>query len=419
MVKYSQRQWLAPGLQDFAETINMERLREERAERARQVLKQHGVPAMLVTFTPNVRYLTGYFHLAHTQEDYVLFFAEGDPIMFAHAGYYQAQPHLMPWIKHWRIGRSWLEEICGPDATQKEAKLFAHDIWQELHDRGLTGEKLGVVCFDDVSQAALRENGLTVVDGWPLLLEASKIKTQDEIACLKVAASICDVGWRCLMQNAKPGMTTGQVTNMVRTALYEGGGRTRLYRYLGRSRSHNRLAGGGARNVRIGYGDLGYMMLCGTSYMGYGACLYRSFIVGRKPNAKEKDMYKRLLERINAAIDATKVGNTTADAAKAFPAASTRGCKDEAEILTVEFGHGVGIVSYPPAFVAYNLPNINRQWSFEFPQPFEKDMTIAYESLEGEPGFGGVRLENMVVITEDGAEIMDTFPRDEILVAGV
>ncbi|MFC1981276.1 M24 family metallopeptidase, partial [Chloroflexota bacterium] len=414
---YSQSLGFVPGLQDCAETISMPRLREERAERTRQVLKQHGVSAMLVTFAPNVRYLTGFIHAAGSQQDYVLFFAEGDPVLFAHAGYYQAQPHLMPWIKHWRIGRSWLAEICGPDASRKEAKLFAQDIWQELRARGLTGEKLGVVCFDDLSQAALREAGLTVMDAWPLLLEASKIKTQDEIACLKVAASICDAGWRCVIQNARPGMTTGQLAHMVRNALFEAGAEaTPVGIYAGAVPTA--VWRGGAQNVRIGYGDLVYMHLCGISYMGYNSCLYRSFIVGRKPNAKEKDMYKRLLDRIDAAIDATRVGNTTADAAKAFPAASTRGCKDEAEVLTVEFGHGIGIVAYPPAYVGYNLPNINRQWSFEFPQPFEKGMTIAYESLEGEPGFGGVRLEDMLVITKNGPEVIDTFPRDEILVAG-
>ncbi|MBI2831133.1 MAG: aminopeptidase P family protein [Chloroflexi bacterium] len=418
MVKYFQSPQYVPGLQDYAETINMERMRRERAERARQVLKEHGLPAILVTYAPNVRYLTGFVHGATAQLDYVLFFAEGDPVLFAHAGFYQAQPSLMPWIKHWRIGRSWLSEICGPDASQKEAKLFAQEIFQELRERGLTREKLGVVCFDERAQRALREAGLTLVDAWPLMLEMSKTKTQDEVACLKVATSICDVGWRTLMQNAKPGVTTGQLAHTVSKALLEAGAETAPVAVYSGS-SPGAVWRGGARNVRINHGDIGYMHLCGTSYMGYTACLYRAFVVGREPNAKEKGMYKRLLDTLNGAIDATRVGNTTADAAKAFPAASTRGCKDEAEVLTVEFGHGIGIVAYPPALVAYNLPNVNRQWSFDFPQPFEKGMVVAYETLEGVPGYGALRLETDVVITDQGAEIIDTFPRDELLVAGV
>ncbi len=81
-------------------------------------------------------------------------------------------------------------------------------------------------------------------------------------------------------------------------------------------------------------------------------------------------------------------------------------------MLTVEIGHGIGLHHL------YDPPVINRQWSFKYPQVFEPGMVIAVESLEGEHGVGGARLENMLVVTKDGAEIIDHFPRDEILVVG-
>ena len=110
------------------------------------------------------------------------------------------------------------------------------------------------------------------------------------------------------------------------------------------------------------------------------------------------------------AAGAIKPGATTKDAAERFAPAKTWGLKDEAELLTLEIAHGIGLS-------AYGYPVVNRQWSIDHPQPFEVGMTIAIEGREGERGRGGVRLEDAVVVTEDGCELIDHWPRDEILVA--
>ena len=55
-----------------------------------------------------------------------------------------------------------------------------------------------------------------------------------------------------------------------------------------------------------------------------------------------------------------------------------------------------------------------RGCSLEYPIPLEKGMTFAIETQHGVPGIGGVRIEEMIHVTETGVEIMSQFPIDEI-----
>lgn len=416
MVKMASKLIFGPARTDLREDFNIPRMREERAARMKQILKREGIPAVLVTYEPNVRYLTG-FSWAEFMSflSYALFFAEHDPVIYAHAGSYHQMPDQMPWIKNWRIARSWLAEVAGPEATQEEVGLFSKEIRDELKSRGLAGEKLGIIGFEQRAREGLKAAGLKLVEAWPLLLEASKIKTEDEINCFKMVASLLSSGWQRVREACKVGMSVGALRRTVMDAMTDAGAEVARCNIqsgpLGFERGVTYL------DRRIEYGDVLHVPLCGTKFMGYPACGYRTFIVGRGPTQVEKDWYQRVMDSIDAAIEATRVGKTTADAAKAFPPASKWGYKDEAEVLTVEIGHGLGMPVLSPCNVSYGMPNVNRQWSLKYPQPFEKGMVIAYESLEGEHRVAGVRLEHMVVVTDNGSEVLDHFPRD-IMVVG-
>ncbi len=415
MVKMASKLIFGPARTDLREDFNIPRMREARAARMKRVLKREGIPAVLVTYEPNVRYLTGFSWAEFmTFLSYSLFFVEHDPIIYAHAGSYHQMPDQMPWIKEWRIARSWLSEIAGPEATQEEVGLFAKEIHDELNKRGLAREKLGIIGFEHRTREALKGLGLNLVEAWPLLLEASAIKSEDEINCFKMVASLLSSGWQRVREVCKVGMNVGTLRRAVMDAMTDAGVEVARCNIqsgpLGFERGVTYL------DRRIEYGDVLHVPLCGTKFMGYPACGYRTFIVGRGPTAVEKDWYQRVLDSVDAAIDATRVGKTTADAAKAFPPASKWGYKEEAEVLTVEIGHGLGMPVLYPCNVSYGLPNINRQWSLKYPQPFEKGMIVAYESLEGEHRVAGVRLEHMVVVTDNGSEVLDHYPREIITV---
>lgn len=405
-----------PEQTDLYETINVARMREERAERAREVMREYNVPALLVTGNNNVRYLTGFWWADFQQAIcYTLFFADHDPVVFAHAGSFQQGPAQQPWIKEWRIGRSWMGGLPGEEATAEEASKWAGEIADILRERGLADEPLGVVDFDWRARNALTDQGLTIQDGSEILLEASKIKTQDEINCLKMAVTISARGFQRAVQTIRPGVRQSEVAKAMVAAMVEvdtGALQPHAMVFSGPLGFERGLSGG---DRIIEYGDFGYVLTCGTSYMGYTCCQYRTYVVGRKANPKEQGWYDALRDCLDAVMSACRPGATTAEVAQHFPPASKWRYKDEAEVLSVEWAHGIGLVSLDSRWTNNNLPAINRQWSLKHPQEIVPGMVIAAEGIEGEHRVGGVRLENMIVVTEEGPQMIDSFPRDDML----
>jgi Xaa-Pro aminopeptidase len=398
------------GIAEWQERINVERLRTERAARMRSVLRDSGIPAILASRPENSRYLTGIRGPEYLpQLWYVLFFAESDPVVFQHAGYYHNYPREAPWITEWRLARNWVNRGCGPEATADEAALFADGIHRELAGRGVQNDPLAVVGFDSAAMQALAAKGLQLVDGWPLMLEATKTKTVDEINCLKMAYSIADAGWNRAWESIRPGVDEVEVAHEAMRAAHRAGADDVPGATM-RSGPNTFERGIGHTGRLLSYGDLVYGAFCGIGFMGYKTCYYRTFSVGREPDQRSKDWHASLVERMDAVIDEIKPGATTADAARRFLPASTWNYADEAELLTIEIGHGVGMHHY-------GYPIINRQWSLTYPQAFEPGMVIAIEGREGEAGVGGVRIEDTVVVTDTGAELIDHWPRDQILVA--
>jgi Xaa-Pro aminopeptidase len=409
MVTLSSKLTFGPGSVDWQERINQERLRSDRAERARTIMKKYGIPTLLVGGPSEVRYLTGVTGAAwDVQLFHTLFFVEHDPIIFHHGGDYQQAPDQVPWIKHFRIAHCyWMGGSIGEEGSRAEAKVFADQVLRDLKERHVEKEKVGIFGFDGYAQEALRNVGITLVNASAMLVEMKAIKTIDEINCLKMVANICEYAWWKVWENLRPGMRDVEVWNVAMTAVMEAGAEGFDYGNGIYSGPLSFERGMKATNRFINTGDMVYMPMCHVVYNGYVSCTYRTLIAGRKPNQKEKDWYKKCLERVDKAIDAIKPGVSTADIAKHFGPASNWGYKEEAEVSTIEFGHGLGISGY-------NIPIINRQFSFQYPQIIEKNMALAIECLEGEHRVGGCRLEDMVIVTEKGAEIVDHMPREEI-----
>jgi Xaa-Pro aminopeptidase len=147
------------------------------------------------------------------------------------------------------------------------------------------------------------------------------------------------------------------------------------------------------------------------SFMGYRTCYYRTFNVGGV-NPAQIDAYKQCREWLDAAIELVRPGMTTDRIAEVWPTAQELGFPDEETCFGLQFGHGLGVG-------LYESPMISRVHSFEHPVEIEEGMVFALETYcATTDGRGAARIEEEVVVTATGCEVITRFPAEELLVAG-
>ncbi len=400
MSKYIVRPFGGPEAVDWSVRINTARMREERLAKAQASLKKHGIAACLLMRPENMRYVTSTKAVNFIDQlRYTVAFAEHDPIV------YELPPGNLfgdcPWVKpeNLKLAILWADEACGPAATWERAQKFARSIKQDLKEKGLEKEKLGVDKLDEPAQQALREAGIETVDVMTPMLEARAVKTVDEIYCMMMAVAISEVGWYALYDALKPGVLGRELIAVANKAMYSAGAED-VWGVLG-----------GARNTGIvQVGDVITVDFCRITYLGYNTCYYRNIICGRKPNQKEKDLHKRSYERVHNVIEAIKPGVSTAEVAKHWLPAKERGYPTEEYTWCEDLAHGLGLW-------LYEYPTINRLWSFDYPMTLEKGMCMAVEAMEFDPSVGRTKLEEMIVVGDEGAEIMTKMPVEDMMIA--
>jgi Xaa-Pro aminopeptidase len=402
-----------PAGVDWQQRINFTRMREERSAKVKSLMKKYNIPALLLNVSENKRYAIGKkSSVLPLILDYILFFAEEDPIVYEHADIGIHLKKNSPWLNpdNIRAAYTWVGGIVGPNATKITGDKWAKAIQEDLKQKGLDKEPLGIDALDAVGREALREAGIKTVDCSALMAAARIIKTEDEINCLRMAAAIVDRAWWAMYEKLHPGIRECELAAIAYKTLYEMNIEyARVWGASG-SRAWPNPRGSGSTDRIVQPGELVFFDIYDVSYCGYKTCYYRTFCVGRRPTAKQKDWYKQCYDWIYEALSEVKPGTTTADAAKRFPEAKLWGYPGEHWAVLSQWGHGIGLS-------LYEKPVISRAYSFDDPIVFEKNMTFAIETQQGEEGVGGARLEEMVVVTDTGYEVISLWPAEDITVA--
>lgn len=397
---------------DWEERVNFERLRNERLARIKQLLKESEMGALLCFDMNNIRYITA-THIGTWAMDKLTRFSllaqNDEPIMWDFGSAARHHQIYSPWLgERSRAGISTQRGAMSPESGRAED--VAKKIRIELEARGLLHEPLGVDVIELPVLFALQAEGIKVVDGQQIMQEARILKTQDEITLLATACMMVDAAYDELYRNLRPGIRENECVGLVSKVLYD----------LGSEHVEGVNAISGERcsphphvytDRALRPGDPAYFDIL-HSYNGYRTCYYRTFAVGSASQA-QVDAYKHAREILDRAIYAIRPGVTTADVVRLWPKAEEFGFPNEEAAFALQYGHGVGLS-------IWEKPIFSRLVSLDHPEVIKEGMVFALETFwPASDGWSAARIEEQLVVTQTGCEVITRFPAEELLVAGV
>ncbi|MFL6804932.1 MAG: M24 family metallopeptidase [Xanthobacteraceae bacterium] len=392
----------------YERRVDLEALRQKRIAKADEQRRAAGLDALLVWKDENCRYLTDLRPQLIAGKTTALngaLLIEGKaPILFCSGGERDRVDRTMPWI----------EEAHTIPIIEEKALVngMVKDILGPvLRNHGLAEARIGLDESNTVFTKALAGHfpKLAVEDGDTPMQQARKIKLPGEIVLLEEATALADAVTATATAAVADGVRECEVAaEAMRTLFRLGGEYAHVMTPFVASGEHMAPPHRICSDKLIRHGDIVFIDI-GAAWGGYFGDVARTIICG-KPSEEQKKIYTAVYEGLKAGIDEMRPGRTNKDAADALiRTADKYGLGGR--FLSLFIGHGVGIGANEPPYIGETLPGAP---TYEF-QP---GMVFAVEPLiwvEGVRGGGGVRLEEMVLVTEGPPHVMSRAPFDERL----
>ena len=401
----------APGSaqHDAEPQIDIVRMRAWRLGRIQEQLRRLDVGGIVLYDPVNIRYATGSSNMqlwfTHNPIRYCWVPAEGKAVLFD----YEKSMHLYSHLETVGEVRPAIGYIymTASERIEERVALWAADIDRVMR-ASHAGRRIAADRLDFEGANALQAMGYRLASGTRVTELARAIKSPDEIAAMSVAISVCEAGMAKMWQEMRPGISEIELWSHLHSVNIERGGEwieTRLLASGGRTNPWFREAS--SRLLRAGELVAFDTDLIGP--FGYCADLSRTWFCGPgKPSAEQKRLYGYAHEQVEHNIALLRPGLSFVEIAeKSWPVPG--------EFQARRYGiaaHGVGLVDEYPT-VAF--PDTAERSSTGV---LEAGMTLCVESYIGaEDGNEGVKLEEQVLVTEDGVHRLSTFPYEEALLA--
>jgi Xaa-Pro dipeptidase len=378
---------------------------EHALTRTRAALRRHDLAAALLVDPVNIRYASGtsvmpVFTL-HSIDRYLLVPAEGEPVLWE---YPSAPTELVPPCPRieTRTATSW--SVFGSvERSADRAALFAAEVARVLRERGVQGERIGIDRLDAYGFLALQAAGVHLVPAQLAVEQARGVKGPEEVELIRRSVRVCDAAVARLYQDLRPGMTENEAWARFVGPAFAAGGEYVECRLLSSGPRTNpwfREAG----DRRIERGDLVAVDTDLIGPAGYLADVSRTYLVGAtKPSSRQRrlhgDAQAFLAEIVGELAPGAAFDDVGERLSRRFPAAY------HAQRYPF-IAHGSGLGDEYPVIVFQD----HHEGEIEAGMVFSVE---AYVGVEGEDE--GLKLEEQVLVTSEGVEVLSRAPHDEHL----
>jgi Xaa-Pro aminopeptidase len=392
-----------------SEGIDLKAVRLYRLRRVRQEMKRYGVDAVILSDPINIRYATGarnmqVFCQRNAPSRYLLLTADRS-ILYEFTG-----------CLHLGEGYETIDEVrpsstasfvaAGPDIVVRE-KVWAKEMNDLISELVGAGATVGLERLNAGTAIALKECGLNIVDAQQPVEMARSVKSSEEMKCINASLRATENGVAKLRDAIRPGMTENELWSVLHQSVIAQNADYCETRLLNAGERSNPWFQETSSNV-IGENELIALDTDVVGCHGYYSDFSRTFHSGPgKPTDAQRELYKVAYEQVISNMGIIHAGMSFHDYA------------DRAWDIPQKFyqnryylsAHGCGMTGeYPYLYHKGDFPDAG------YDGEIVAGMTLCVESYIGEAGGKeGVKLEQQVLVTDTGIELLSHFPFEDDL----
>ncbi len=384
--------------------IDFDQLRLYRLNRVKKELAKRDIGACILFDPVNIRYALDTTNMSiynmHNLTRYCFIPVNGPVILYEYFNCEHLAKHLTL-IDEIRPGITW-DYFSAGDQVEDQLNKWAGEIENLMNLHCGKNKRLAIDVGNGPGILALNKIGLEILEGKEILEQARKIKSKEEIQCMKASIEVCEKGVRLMRKELKAGMTENELWAILHKTNIENGGEWIETKLLSSGPRTNPWMQESSEKI-IQPNEIVSFDTDMVGPYGYCADISRAFVEGHKFNSEQKKIYQMAVEQIHYNAELIK------------PSLSFKEFIKKSWVLPEAYYgnryscmvHGIGLCDEWP-MIKYPTEITDEKGEFE------KNMTITVESYIGEVGGKeGVKLEQQYLINENGLELLSRHPLEK------